>query len=366
LPLSLRIRVRQNYDKRKEWSWNRSKQSDSNQASGNMESKKGKERAHRGNADSGDRNSTGARDESSLLARIASSASGLTNTVLAAPTGKELNETSHSALSASGKATSSAASGSQLVSNLGESSKEVQPSIAGQPLQKGIRAGHNAEHISKTEQEFSNFLDGIDSFVPSGETLVGGNGHENGVDEAFEYAWSRSRAAGEVAIETYPHSSVQAQETRDGEAVLAILSDQGSLDNQYELPPEEEDLTKDWNLSADQLAQLASFPRDLFPPFDLHGIISPENSLNLTVGQESQLLNGYGTKQEETLLKEHWRDQWDSVLSRYSDEVWGGLLPLARKAREEVEEMQKNPSASEQTPKALRRLAAILGHLQQR
>ncbi|EPE36283.1 hypothetical protein GLAREA_05621 [Glarea lozoyensis ATCC 20868] len=331
-----------------------------------MESKKGKERAPKGNTDDSDRNSTGVRDDSSLLSRIASSASGLTNTVLAAPTGMELNETSHSALSGSGKPTSSSASGSQTVATLGENSKQIQPSIAGHALQEGIRAGHNAEHISKTEQEFSNFLDGIDSFVPSEAALVGGNGHENGVDEAFEYAWSRSRAAGDAAIGTYPHSSVQAQETRDGEAVLAILADRSSLDDQYELPPEEEDLTKDWKLSADQLAQLASFPRDLFPPFDLHGRISPENPLNLTVGQESQLLNGFATEQEETLSREHWRDQWDSVLSRYSDEVWGGLLPLAQKARKEVEEMQKNPSAIEQTPKALRRLAAILGHLQQR
>jgi len=52
-------------------------------------------------------------------------------------------------------------------------------------------------------------------------------------------------------------------------------------------------------------------------------------------------------------------------LTRYTDEVWGGLLPLVRQARQEMEEMGNEGSVKEK-PTALRRLEAILGHLQKR
>jgi hypothetical protein len=63
--------------------------------------------------------------------------------------------------------------------------------------------------------------------------------------------------------------------------------------------------------------------------------------------------------------REHWREQWEGVLTRYTDEVWGGLLPLVKQAREEIEEM-RNVGTVREKPTALRRLEAILGHLQKR
>jgi len=59
-----------------------------------------------------------------------------------------------------------------------------------------------------------------------------------------------------------------------------------------------------------------------------------------------------------------WRTQWEGVLGRYTDEVWGDLLPLVREARKEVEDIIEGKGTEE--PVALRRLKGILGHLQRR
>jgi len=56
-----------------------------------------------------------------------------------------------------------------------------------------------------------------------------------------------------------------------------------------------------------------------------------------------------------------WRAQWASVLTRYTDEVWGNLLPLVVDARAEVKAAVESEGSEE--PVALRRLRAVLGHL---
>ncbi|TGO55503.1 hypothetical protein BCON_0091g00190 [Botryotinia convoluta] len=65
--------------------------------------------------------------------------------------------------------------------------------------------------------------------------------------------------------------------------------------------------------------------------------------------------------------KEEWKSDWEGVLRGYTDEVWGGLLPLVREAREElkVEEEKGDGGEGKQRGnlKALRRLGAVLGHL---
>ncbi|TGO81124.1 hypothetical protein BPOR_1337g00020 [Botrytis porri] len=73
--------------------------------------------------------------------------------------------------------------------------------------------------------------------------------------------------------------------------------------------------------------------------------------------------------------KEEWKSDWEGVLRGYTDEVWGGLLPLVREAREELGgeeegEGEKRDGDGEGEEgkemgnlKALRRLGAVLGHL---
>ncbi|KAI1137060.1 hypothetical protein F5Y05DRAFT_390036 [Hypoxylon sp. FL0543] len=55
-----------------------------------------------------------------------------------------------------------------------------------------------------------------------------------------------------------------------------------------------------------------------------------------------------------------WIDQWQRVLSSYTDEVWGDLGPLVGAAREELTSLSRSREASPSKPKALRRLQQIL------
>lgn len=87
------------------------------------------------------------------------------------------------------------------------------------------------------------------------------------------------------------------------------------------------------------------------------GVVDAEHPLNL--------IPQYGDGDGDGGL-EAWREQWEGVLTRYTDEVWGGLLPLVREARREVEGMRKGGESGAEKSVALRRLGAILGHLQGR
>ncbi|TGO30149.1 hypothetical protein BPAE_0007g00260 [Botrytis paeoniae] len=65
--------------------------------------------------------------------------------------------------------------------------------------------------------------------------------------------------------------------------------------------------------------------------------------------------------------KEEWKSDWEGVLKGYTDEVWGGLIPLVREAREELKVEEEKGDGGEGKEKgnlkALRRLGAVLGHL---
>ncbi|KAI1407475.1 hypothetical protein F5Y13DRAFT_174712 [Hypoxylon sp. FL1857] len=58
-----------------------------------------------------------------------------------------------------------------------------------------------------------------------------------------------------------------------------------------------------------------------------------------------------------------WINQWQSVLSSYTDEVWGDLSPLVNAARGELASLSGSREASPSKPKALRRLQQILHHV---
>lgn len=331
-----------------------------------MSSGKGKERAvAKGNVGENKSTSNGNADGDgpSIISRIAASASGLSKSTFSTPTSKELSDT-NSALSNSSKGSSSTTRSGG--STWAESSKQPQNQSQTSGITPGsLRLGHGAQHINESEQEFSKFLDGIDSFTPS-EQPTSSEKIERGVDDAFEYAWTRSQAASASSIPApVTFSSVEEQEQRDGDAVLAILSDPNSLNDQFEEAPNEEDMNQDWGLSEKQSVELRAITKDLFPPFEPHGVVPRDHPLSLrpNFGTDStNQMDGLGVHDQNMESTEEWRYQWKGVLTRYADEVWGGLLPLVKEARKEVEELRDVPPAIEQT-KALRRLRAILGHL---
>jgi hypothetical protein len=291
-------------------------------------------------------------EQRSMLSRVVASATELTRSAFTTPNGNELNERAAAALADSGKGQIGQSSNSNSNSAWAESSKAPQQRQQTNSA-SAFRAGHREEHIRQSEDEFSSFLNGIDSFTPSENT---GQKHfpSGGLGDDLEESWSRSQRTVTASHSPKPANvSVAEQQSRDGEDVLALLSQSGPMEETFE--PSSEDENYDWGLSAEQLSQIRAATKDLFPSIEAHGTVDPDHPLNLAPNFE----NAYG---HTPAGSESWREQWDGVLNRYTDEVWGDLLPLVKEARKEIEELGRNPSSSEQ-PKALRRLGAILGHL---
>ncbi|KAJ8130513.1 hypothetical protein O1611_g3117 [Lasiodiplodia mahajangana] len=59
-----------------------------------------------------------------------------------------------------------------------------------------------------------------------------------------------------------------------------------------------------------------------------------------------------------------WFSQWDTILSSYTDEVWGDLSPLVMAARQEIHDLSTSPEGTTTSGlNAVRRLRQILAHV---
>lgn len=315
-----------------------------------MSSDKGKGRAK--DDEAANRTRSDRPQDPSIVSRVAASASGLARSALASPNGNELNQSAAAALADSGKGRASSTGGS---SAWAESSRVSEQPNLRMSSSNAFRPSQNEEHIRQSENEFSSFLDGIDTFTPS-QNLD--DGHSEALDGGFGGAWTRSQAPSNVTpSRPAGYRTVADQERHDGEEVLAILSSSEEMNAPFE-PLPEDDENYDWDLTQEQLSELRAMTKDIFPPPEPHETISPNNPLNLVPHvDDTDFINAHSQAAVDA-----WRDQWQDVLTRYADEVWGGLLPLVKEARKEVEELQSGEEPTVQ-PKALRRLGAILGHL---
>lgn len=317
-----------------------------------MSSDKGKARAQDDEGESQTR-PEGPQDPS-IASRVAASARGLTRSAFASPSGNELNESAAAAIANSGKGQAPSAGGSSAWAETSRASQQPTPQTSSS---NAFRPSQNEEHIRQSENEFSSFLDGIDSFTPSQNLEAAPSAAVKG-SLSFGEAWARSQIPRNVTPpKPMEYRTVAEQEGRDGEDVLAILSSSDDMNVPFEAAPEDDE-NYDWGLSQEQISELRAMIKDFLPPPEPHQAASPSNPLNLVPHvEDADFINAHSQAAVDA-----WRDQWEGVLTRYADEVWGGLLPLVKEARKEVEGMQ---SGGEQTmqPKALRRLGAILGHL---
>jgi hypothetical protein len=317
-----------------------------------MSSDKGKARAQDDEAASQTRPEEP--QDPSIASRVAASARGLTRSAFASPNGNELSQSAAAALANSGKGQAPSTGGSAAWAENSRASQQPTPQTSSS---NAFRPSQNEEHIRQSENEFSSFLDGIDSFTPSENLEANPSEALNG---GFGEAWTRSQ----VPLSVTPsmpaeYRTVAEQEQQDGKDVLAILSSSEDMDAPFEAPPEDNE-NYDWGLTQEQISELRAMTKDFLPPPEPHKAASPSNALNLVPHvEDADFINVHSQAAVDA-----WRDQWEGVLTRYADEVWGGLLPLVKEARKEVEGMQ---SGEEQTvqPKALRRLGAILGHLRE-
>jgi hypothetical protein len=314
-----------------------------------MTSNKGKGRAR--GEEVTDQSRADGPQEQSIASRVAASAHGLASSALASPNGNELNQRAAAALANSGKGQASSTGGS---SAWAESSRTISQHVVQPSSSNSFRPTQNEEYIRKSENEFSSFLDGIDTFTPS-QTL--GGRHFGDLDNSFGVAWHRSQPSPNITPSKHiGYQTVAEQELHDGDEVLSMLSAPEDMNVPFEIP--EDDEYYDWGLTQEQISQLRAMTKDLLPPPEPHQSITLHNPLNLIPHvDDTDFINA-----NSQAAVDAWRDQWQDVLTRYTDEVWGGLLPLVKEARREVEGLQSGEEPTVQ-PKALRRLGAILGHL---
>ena len=169
-------------------------------------------------------------------------------------------------------------------------------------------------------------------------------------------AWTRSIPVRGPHKTVGGATTVEKQIQRDGSEVVNLLTQPGGAQD-FE-PPGHEEEHFDWGLSTEQLIKIRDLTKDLLPPPEPHTGMSVDHPLNLIPNFEFQAAN-----EEQCLAVEARQSQWESVLHRYADEVWGGLLPLVKEARVELSDAKKQePDLGHMT--ALRRLKAVLLQLQ--
>ncbi|KFX92779.1 hypothetical protein V490_05187 [Pseudogymnoascus sp. VKM F-3557] len=319
-------------------------------------------------------NETTTTSSNSVLDRVAASAIGLTRSAFGTTNSNDVNDSAAAALATSGKGQGqSSSSGQGSVWAESSQSSRQQPALgAQQPGPQTFRSSHQEQHAASAEAEFSSFLDGIDTFGPSTE-----DGTRPVLDEDDTRSFTRAPAAQAQGHNSEPRTfrTVEEQESHDGEEVLGILSERRQ-EADYFAPQSIEDEIEEWRLTDDQTAKIQALVKDLFPSSDMHAARDVSDPLNLQpttfssndmstwlpdeYAQESYSHFGQVLPQEEA--SSLWIEQWEGVLSRYADEVWGGLLPLVREAREEIEEIKQAEDPAEHRPKALRRLGQVLAH----
>ena len=285
-------------------------------------------------------------DGSSMLSRIANSTVGLANSMLSGtPSSSVL------ASAASEKGSTSALAAGEARSHHAEDSAQFRPDFAGGPAQP-FRATQAQSHVAAEEAAFSDFLDSTPVFQPSGASQM---------DDATWHMTSVKETGSDPSdLGATTFSSVAEQERHDGEAVVALL-----LDSNEHLP----DSLEDDVLSP---AQRENLRRALFggqpsasagENIDWNHVLNfiPDYLRDQEPNMDSYLDTGLSDPAE---AWDSWIGQWQDVLTRYQDEVWGDLDSLVKEARQEVEQLAQaqKDEPSPETP-ALRRLRAILGHL---
>jgi len=240
----------------------------------------------------------------------------------------------------------------------GESSSAYRP-VRPQAV-ASFRGGHVSEHIAQQENAFSRFLDGTDVVVPMEPPSAG--------TENAQTSLVAPTRLGKRLVDSGPPSAAAQQARRDGAEVVDLLS------QTEDAPDFGEDLTLDEG-------DLANLRQALFPgsPDVSSSTREWDTVLNfipefVRPDGSGEFPPGGGWKAEEShqsLGLDHspeaarvWVEQWQDVLTRYTEEVWGDLTPLVRQAQKELEQARgAEPRGPRPNLKAVHRLRQILGHL---
>lgn len=291
-------------------------------------------------------------DESSVMARLGRSAAGLSRSVLhSTPSANDL-----ATISSSGKVEASSA-GNKLETLAETSSAVPSSSSAGGGV---FRSGQTKAHVAAEEAAFSEFLDNQSVFVPT--EPVG-----------FEKTWRSvdhtdpappddglSRAA-DIA-------SVAEQQERDGVEVVRLLSqteeEMPEYEGQVKLSEQELHNLRQALFEDGSPAQISASDWNNILNFVPDFLRSRDGNPDSTGIAESRFMNlGVDETAEAGQL---WLEEWNRVLTSYTDEVWGDLSDLVKEAQTEVQQIRDEREGQGVDPMALRRLQTILTRVRAR
>lgn len=161
------------------------------------------------------------------------------------------------------------------------------------------------------------------------------------------------------------HSTLQSDESMQSASFREQTAADGADVAQLLAMPEEEPryLELDNLLSEHEAARLreALFANSPSQPVWNHLLnFNPEFVLNPRNSHQARSHTGT----EDTMVaQEIWLQQWQEVLSSYTDAVWGDLGSLAEEARHEIEALKSHADTRSSESKALGRLRQILAHV---
>ncbi|ROW11449.1 hypothetical protein VMCG_01400 [Cytospora schulzeri] len=289
--------------------------------------------------------------EDSIMSRVGKSATELSRTML-------------QGTSAAGDLADVAVSGkpgapsSNKPVALNESSSAVPPSSTFK--NSVFRSGQAEAHTAAEESAFSQFLDDNSAFVTA--KPIG-----------LELAWHE-------ATRGSPSHNIYGQSTVAVVASVAEQQEQDGIEVAHLLSQTDEDMPKHGGDIMVSETELVTLRQALFED-GLHAQLSGtdwNNALNFI----PDFLRGNGAGGEENGPSVNsylnlgvtdpaeagslWLEQWNRVLTSYTDEVWGDLGDLVKKAKTEVEQLKEGNNAEPTDTPAVRQLRSILKRVRAR
>lgn len=292
-------------------------------------------------------------DADSVMSRLGRSATELSKSVLGgAPATDALNN-----LASSGKSGSSSSSHHPQTwaeNSFASSGSGLASASGGGGGGASFRSTQTSTHIAAEEEAFSNFLDNTSVLAQTEPVGLGESPY--GATSTGSKPTTHGQASSVV-----PSSLVEQQE-RDGIEVVRLLSQ-----------ADDELAAYDGNITISQ-PEMENLRRALFETGTAQISASDWNNLlnfvpDFLRDEPQSLESSYmqlGTV-DVSQAGQQWLEEWNRVLTGYTDEVWGDLGDLVQEARREVEQM-KNPQQEKPIPdaQALQRLRTVLTRVRAR
>lgn len=291
----------------------------------------------------------------SLAARVAKSASVLSQSLVnSRPKGDDISQ----AIPAEKGQARSTFPSALVDDNAGSYQR---PPAATSSSHAAFRGGQTSQHIAQEEQAFSDFLDTQVSVAEETPVLP------PAPPLSFQSTPGESRSNRSLSA-----LSIAEQEQRDGAEVLHLLSQADNEPLEFDDAPEMSDESLN-SLRAALFSGGASTTRsrewdtmlNFIPDFVRPDADGRADYAGKNVDKSLETQSAMGLEHSPDIAR-LWVEQWHDVLTAYTDEVWGDLGPLVQQAKKEIEQLQEAPP--DQPPpntKALQRLRLLLGHIRE-